>query len=94
VLAEYDLTLDDFFSATSDSGSDVKRLFTVLFPGARWSWCIPHCLNVALKEAFGAKEGTGSKNVEARELLKLIKREVTHLSQSKMKVRFGVRLTE
>jgi hypothetical protein len=91
VLAEVELAVDDVFSSTSDSGSDVKRLFVKVFPAHGWSWCISHLGNVALKEGFGAKEGSASKNPEARDLLKAIKKEVTHLSQSKMKVGKGFR---
>jgi hypothetical protein len=91
VLGEVGLTVHDIFSAASDSGSDVKRLFTKVFRAHGWTWCISHLNNVALKEGFGAKEGSSSKNPEARDLLKAIKKEVTHLSQSKMKVGKGFR---
>lgn len=53
VLEEYNLDVSMIFSATSDSGSDVKRLCNVLLPGL-WEWCVCHMLNCALVEVgFG-----------------------------------------
>ena len=49
VLEEYGLDTTLLFSATSDSGSDVKRLCTVLLPGL-WEWCVCHIINCALVE--------------------------------------------
>lgn len=49
VLEEYDLDVSMIFSATSDSGSDVKRLCDVLLPGL-WEWCVCHMLNCSLVE--------------------------------------------
>jgi len=49
VLEEYDLQVMMIFSATSDAGSDVKRLCNVLLPGL-WEWCVCHMLNCALVE--------------------------------------------
>lgn len=49
VLEEYGLDVSMIFSATSDSGSDVKRLCDVLLPGL-WEWCVCHMLNCALVE--------------------------------------------
>lgn len=49
VLEEYDLNVSNIFSATSDAGSDVKRLCNVLLPGL-WEWCVCHMLNCSLVE--------------------------------------------
>lgn len=49
VLDEYDLDTTLLFSATSDAGSDVKRLCKVLLPGL-WEWCVCHMINCALVE--------------------------------------------
>ena len=49
VLEEYDLDVSMLFSATSDAGSDVKRLCDILLPGL-WEWCICRMLNCALVE--------------------------------------------
>lgn len=49
VLDEYGLDVSMVFSATSDAGSDVKRLCDILLPGL-WEWCICHMLNCALVE--------------------------------------------
>lgn len=49
-LAEHGLTGDDIFSSTSDSGSDIKRMFDHLFE-AEWAWCVPHMANRALADA-------------------------------------------
>lgn len=57
VLEEYDLDVSMIFSATSNSGSDVKRLCDVLLPGL-WEWCVCHMLNCALVEvSFWAAYG-------------------------------------
>lgn len=49
VLKEYDLDVSMLFSATSDAGSDVKRLCDILLPGL-WEWCVCHMLNCTLVE--------------------------------------------
>ena len=49
VLEEYDLDVSMIFSATSDAGSDVKRLCDVLLPSL-WEWCVCHMLNCSLVE--------------------------------------------
>ena len=66
VLEEHRLNLTDICSATSDSGSDIKRLLPVLLPG-EWAWCISHIANCALIEAMGTYENTAkSKNMSAK----------------------------
>lgn len=49
VLEEFGLDTSLLFSATSDAGSDVKRLCDILLPGL-WEWCVCHMLNCALVE--------------------------------------------
>ena len=49
VLEEYGLDATLLFSATSDAGSDVKRLCNMLLPGL-WEWCVCHMINCALVE--------------------------------------------
>lgn len=49
VLKEYGLNMSTLFSATSDAGSDVKRLCQVLLPWL-WGWCLCHMINCALVE--------------------------------------------
>ncbi|CAN0560022.1 unnamed protein product [Laminaria digitata] len=49
VLEEFGLNTSLLFSATSDAGSDVKRLCKVLLPGL-WEWCVCHMINCALVE--------------------------------------------
>ena len=49
VLEEFELNISNLYSATTDSGSDVKRLCDVLLPGL-WEWCVCHMLNCALVE--------------------------------------------
>ena len=49
VLEEYGLDTTLLFSATSDAGSDVKRLCKVLLPGL-WEWCVCHMINCVLVE--------------------------------------------
>ena len=68
--------------ATSDSGSDVKRMLKSEF-ALRWEWCMPHLTNCATKMACGlVKSKATSKNPEMTTLLsKIVKTvyEVKHI---------------
>ena len=66
VLSEFQLSVSNLFSATTDSGSDVKRLCDVLLPGL-WEWCVCHMLNCALVEVRVAVLWCGARRV-ARQL--------------------------
>ncbi|CAM9957953.1 unnamed protein product [Phaeothamnion confervicola] len=82
VLAEFGISTEDVYSSTMDSGSDVKRLFSVLVERP-WGWCIPHLCNCALKEAFGGKSGASACTNEAsRDLWKVVKRTIEHINKS------------
>ena len=74
VLQEYGLTAADFVTATSDAGSDVKRLLETCLKIPR-EWCVAHILNCALVEAF-------SKLPLAQQLIKEMKRVVNHVKRS------------
>ena len=49
VFEEYVLNTTLLYSATSDAGSDAKRLCKVLLPGL-CEWCVCHMINCALVE--------------------------------------------
>lgn len=69
-------------SSTSDFGSDVKRLCSVLMQGY-WDLWLPHLLNCTLVEAFGTAAGSqSSKNPAVRSWLKDVKRVKEHLNKS------------
>jgi hypothetical protein len=89
VLHEFKLSLDDIFSSTSDSGSDVKRLLSVAVGDKHWGWCLPHLANCALKEAFGTTlSAAATKNPAVRALWSKLKGVIEHLNKSStMKVR-------
>lgn len=52
VLREFELDTLQFFSATTDSGSDVRYMCKTLL-GVEWEWYIPHMLTNAIKESYG-----------------------------------------
>ncbi|KAJ1393042.1 hypothetical protein B484DRAFT_340595, partial [Ochromonadaceae sp. CCMP2298] len=82
MLGEYRIQLSDFRSSTSDSGSDVKRLLSKLMPDSSWDWCIPHLINRAFTDAFGASvDVQASKNVECRELITKLKKQIQYFHQ-------------
>ena len=85
VLDEYGISGDQIFSTVTDSGSDVKRCCDVLMDSSEWEWCIPHMLNTALVEAFGAHEDPKKVKDSAkpiREFIKRVRKVVTHLNKS------------
>eukprot|EP00903_Cladosiphon_okamuranus_P014534 g13481.t1 len=82
VLAEDDLDVSKIFSATSDSGSDVKRLCDVLLPGL-WELCVCHVLNCRLVEAIGTHvDPKKSANPAARKVIMAVKKAVEHINKS------------
>ncbi|CAM9755873.1 unnamed protein product, partial [Hapterophycus canaliculatus] len=82
VLEEFDLDTTKLFSATSDAGSDVKRLCNVLLPGL-WEWCVCHMINCALVEALGTHaDPATSRNPEARKVIMRVKKVVEHIRKS------------
>uniref|UniRef100_A0A6S7ZVB6 HAT C-terminal dimerisation domain-containing protein n=1 Tax=Aplanochytrium stocchinoi TaxID=215587 RepID=A0A6S7ZVB6_9STRA len=73
-LHSYGLEMKNIISGTSDSGSDVKRMFT-LIENASWEWCIPHIISRVCIDSFGASINKDkSKNKEAREVVDKIKK--------------------
>lgn len=82
VLEEFHLSLSDLVSATTDGGSDIRRLGTQLL-GCPWEWCIPHFLNCALVDAFGTSlDPAKSKNALARAVIVRAKKVVEHVNKS------------
>ena len=82
ILSDFELKLEDFAGATSNSGSDVKRMLKSEFK-LLWEWCTPHLTNCATKMACGlVKSKATSKNPEMTKLLsKIVKTvyEVKHI---------------
>jgi hypothetical protein len=82
VLSEYGLRESDLASTTTDAGSDIKRLCSVLLP-CPWDWCVSHLLNCVLVEAFGTalrKEQSG--NPDVRTVLMRVKKVIEHVNKS------------
>ena len=74
VFLEFGLSTDDFITATSDAGNDVKVMLESCL-GIQREWCIAHIINLALVEAF-------TKEPLARSLVNDMKRVVRHLKRS------------
>ncbi|CAM9751414.1 unnamed protein product, partial [Phaeothamnion confervicola] len=82
VLAEHGLQLKHLAGSTSDSGSDIKHMCSVLL-GVPWSWCLCHVINCALVEGMGtALDKSKSKNKPMRGLLTKVRKLAEHLSKS------------
>ena len=73
VLSEFGIELKDLCSATSDSGSDFKRLCCKLFT-SQWDWCVSNLSNCVLVHAFGSNLNIRNcKNIVLRALFKNFK---------------------
>lgn len=82
VLGEFGLSTSDLMSSTTDAGSDIKRLGSVLLESS-WDWCLPHMLNCTLVEAFGSSlDPSTSKNPETRAVLVRAKKVVEFVNKS------------
>ena len=82
LLNEFGIELKDFCSATSDSGSDVKRLCCKLLT-SHWDWCVSHLSNCASVDAFGTNLNIRMcKNMACSGLLKKLKSVIEHVHKS------------
>lgn len=52
MLSDFRLSPKDFYSATTDAGSDVKAMMTSELE-LRWRWCTAHLMSAATKMACG-----------------------------------------
>ncbi|KAE9270834.1 hypothetical protein PR003_g30700, partial [Phytophthora rubi] len=76
ILADFGLTVADFFGATTDGGPDVQHMMTSNLM-LSWEWCMPHLTNAATKAAFGMTSNVAkSKNPDMLQLLKKVTRTV------------------
>lgn len=74
IFREYGLSATDFVTATSDAGSDVKRLLETCLNIPR-EWCLAHIINLALVDAF-------CKLPSAATMIKDMKQVVNHFKRS------------
>lgn len=82
ILDEYGLSLNDIVSATTDNGSDIKRLMEKTIERPR-EWCIAHLLNCVLVDSFGVSQHERNcKNVQARKVTASLRRIVEHVNKS------------
>ncbi|CAN0434602.1 unnamed protein product, partial [Scytosiphon promiscuus] len=82
VLEESGLDTSLLFSATSDAGSDGKRLCKVLLPGL-WEWCVCHMISCALVEACGTHvDPAKSHNAKEQKVIVVVKNVVEHIRKS------------
>ena len=82
VLNEFGMQVTDLMSATTDAGSDIKRMSSSLI-GCHWDWCMSHLLNCALVEAFGTSlHPTSRGNKAAREVIIRAKKVVEYVNKS------------
>ena len=82
-LRDYGLDTTDVLCATSDSGSDIKRVFEKKFKVPR-EWCLPHLIHRAIQDAFGSssKDKAKSKNQEAYQITKDMRRVIEFFNKS------------
>ena len=52
ILHEFGLSSDDFYSATTDAGPEVKCMVSKLMR-LEWEWCVSHLITNGIKEACG-----------------------------------------
>lgn len=82
VLDKMDIDSSEILTATSDAGSDVKRLMKKCLEKPT-EWCLAHLLNCALVEAFGSNQNTKKcKNEEARLVSLAIRKVLEHVNKS------------
>lgn len=82
ILSSFDIKPEQILTATSDAGSDVKRLMSKCLDKPS-EWCLAHLLNCALVDAFGSSQHLKNcKNVEAREVSQSIRRILEHINKS------------
>ena len=82
VLIEFGLGIQDFYSATTDAGPDVKFMTSNLM-GVQWEWCIAHMLTNAVKEACGWLKNKNPIQQEVKAILKIANRVIAEIHNSK-----------
>lgn len=84
-IEDFGVTMEDFASCTTDSGSDVKAM-AVNFAkqhGISWDWCFAHMVCKACEHAFGTSPSpAASKNTAAREVIQKVIRVVENIHKS------------
>ncbi|KAI0566434.1 hypothetical protein FGB62_8g28 [Gracilaria domingensis] len=83
IIAGFNIDPELIMSSTSDSGSDVNRLCSILMPGS-WAWYLPHLLLCVLVEAFGTCLSSNNvRNNGSCSLLKDVESVIEHIHKSK-----------
>ncbi|KAG3069642.1 hypothetical protein PI124_g20847 [Phytophthora idaei] len=65
-LEDFELTVKDFYGATSDKGSDVVALLTEELD-LRWEWCMAHMAHAATKVSCGMNDRATCNNSDMRD---------------------------
>ncbi len=82
ILHEFGLSPDDFYSATTDAGPEVKCMVSKLMRLA-WEWCVSHLITNGIKEASGWVKRPNSHQQEVRKILKAINAVIAKVEMSK-----------
>lgn len=82
VLLDFGLTVADFYSATTDAGSDVKCTIMKKL-GLKWEWCPPHQLSCGVKGALVKvnRKGAPVEKFEIQILLEKMKASVRKIKE-------------
>lgn len=82
VLAEFGLVVEDFSSATTDAGPDVKYVVVVLMK-LSWEWCIAHMLTNSVKESCGWMKNRNQIQQEVKNIIKVANSMIARIKNSK-----------
>lgn len=85
ILEEFDLTVEDLASATTDVASDLEPMLVnrLVAMGCGWARCISQLASEACVQAFGTGvDASKSKNPKAREAIHLVVEVVGRLNKS------------
>ena len=79
ILNDYELSTANVLTATTDGGSDIKRLIEKKLFVAR-EWCLPHLIHLAVQDAFGVS--ARSKNNIVAHITKDMRRVIEFVNKS------------
>lgn len=82
IFRSFGLAEEDLLTATTDGGSDIKRLASILGTGVSREWCIAHLLNLCLIDGFDANENHGPRADTARSTTNTIRRTFEFFNRS------------
>ena len=78
-MNDYELSPENVLNATTDGGSDIKRLIEKKI-GVPREWCLPHLIHLAVQDAFGVS--VRSKNKTVADITKDMRRVIEFINKS------------